>query len=78
MAKACVAIGSTSHGKWNYKTVVIYVAAVNKKGENVWRKDRVVWEATTAAKIQRLAEQVAKEQGLPLLPDVRHNDKIKN
>lgn len=74
--KACVAIGKTRHGKWSYRTVVIYDVALNKKGEKIWKKNRIVWEATTHAKIQRLAEQVAKEQGLPLMLNIRHNDKV--
>jgi hypothetical protein len=72
MTKACVAIGSTKPGTWIYHTVVIYVAADN----GLWKKSEVVHQATTLKKIKRLAEDVARERNLPLLPDVRHNDKV--
>lgn len=69
---ACVAIGSTTHGKWSYKAVVVYKAGTRKDGSACWLKDEIVHEATTAKKIERLAKQVAEERGLPLMPHVRH------
>lgn len=74
--KSCVTIGKTAHGKWTYLTVVIYVEGILKTGEKVWKKDRIVWKATTQAKIERLAKQVAKEQDIPFILNVRHNDRI--
>lgn len=71
-ATKCVTIGFCSHGIWRYLTVDIYYAGTKKDGSACWLKDRTVWEATTAKKIQRLAEQVSREQGIPLIPHVRH------
>ena len=72
IATACIAIATTTHGKWCYKTAVRYLAGSRKDGSPCWLKDRVLAEATTSAKIRRLAEQAAAEQDLPLLPGVRH------
>lgn len=67
-----IAIGTTPHGKWTYKTVVVYREGANGK----YQKDRVLAEATTDAKIKRLAEEYSRELGYPLRPRVRHNDPV--
>lgn len=75
---ACIAIGSTTHGKWNYKTVVLYTAGTTKDGRKVWLKNEVIFEATTQAKIERLAKAEAGRRGLPLMPGVRHYQAVSN
>lgn len=68
----CIAIGTTTHGKWSYRTVVVYNKGTRKDGTEVWLKGEILCEATTASKIQRLAEEAAATRGIPLLPHVRH------
>lgn len=71
----CIAIGTIRHGKWSYHTVVVYTALMKESGP-VWVKHDVIAEATTIAKITRLAEAEAKTRGIPLLPKVRHNNPV--
>lgn len=73
---SCIAIGTTMHGKYKYLTVVQYNAITNKKGVKVWQKGEVFAQATTMAKIKRLAEEKAQELALPMMPRVRHNDPV--
>ena len=76
MAIACIAIGTTTHGKWSYKTVVRYVARPRKDGILTWHKDAVLAQATTQNKITRLAQEYATQEGIPLFPGVRHGQVV--
>lgn len=64
------------HGKWSYKTVVIYCESTRKDGVAVWTKGSVLAEAASYSKIQKMAQEKADLLGIPLLPDVRHNQVI--
>lgn len=71
----CIAIATMMihHGKWTYKTVVLYESGIRRSdGTDVWVKKYVLHKATTQAKIERLAKAEAEARGIPLLPYVRH------
>lgn len=72
-----IAIGSSMHSKWSYKTVVLYRKGTLVNGKRVWKKVGILAEATTDAKIRRLAEEESRFRGIPFISDVRHNDPVK-
>ena len=69
-----ISTGTTSHGKWVYRTVTLFRAGRDKTGAPVWLKAGVLGEATTQAKIERMAAAEAAERGIPVLPRLRHQD----
>lgn len=69
----CIAINNVTHGKWRYLAATVYEADYLKDGTPVWKRNRILTEATTWKKIMRLAEQLSKDLNYPLIPEVRHN-----
>lgn len=73
----CATIGNAVHGRFRYKTVAIYEAVQSSHGPYlIWSKRDVVQEATTEAKITRLANEYAEKYGLPVIRNVRHGSPV--
>lgn len=75
--RQCLALGTIQHGKWSYKTVVLYEETTLKNGKTIWRKVQPIAEATTERKINQLLALASDRLGLPAMPAVRHGMEIK-
>lgn len=73
----CVTVGTMPHGSYIYKTVAAYEAVQSSRGPYLlWKKIEVLAEATTEAKITRLAHEWAEKLSVPFIRGVRHHDLV--
>lgn len=72
----CIALGSTTHGRWVYSTVILYRAGTRADGTRIWKRESVVAEHRSTAKAARVAELEAADRGCPFIPTARHGQEI--